>query len=191
MRRRAPTEAGGEDEQPDQWPYQRRGSVRAGAGSADASRQTMPFRQVMYSANENPLRVGVRLWNSWRGAPGPLGGAVRRMKAVSTLSAPALRVRARPDPRKHPTLMQDHQVVAWRSRRTNGWPRARRCPVRHEPSNVAHNVGAGLDVEPDGRFVEQQEARPVQQRAGDLIRRIWPPERSRTLLPARSAGRSG
>ena len=30
------------------------------------------------------------------------------------------------------------------------------------------DVGAGLDVETDGRLVEQQQARPVQQRAGDL-----------------------
>ena len=34
--------------------------------------------------------------------------------------------------------------------------------------DVAEDVGAGLDVEPDGRLVEQQQPRPMQQRARDF-----------------------
>src|SRR5262249_61750615 len=37
-----------------------------------------------------------------------------------------------------------------------------------EPADMAENVGARFDIEADGRLVEKQEARLVQQRAGDL-----------------------
>ena len=35
----------------------------------------------------------------------------------------------------------------------------------HELAHMSENIGARLDVEPDGRFVEQQQTRPMQQRA--------------------------
>src|ERR1700747_1154261 len=37
-----------------------------------------------------------------------------------------------------------------------------------EFADMAENVGPRLDVEPDGRLVEQQQSRPVQQRACNL-----------------------
>ena len=40
--------------------------------------------------------------------------------------------------------------------------------VGRKPANVIENVGARLDIEADRRFVQQQQARLMQQRAGDL-----------------------
>src|SRR5947208_15081781 len=38
----------------------------------------------------------------------------------------------------------------------------------YQLSDIAEDVGAGLDVEPDGRLVKQQQARSMQQRPRDF-----------------------
>ena len=47
-------------------------------------------------------------------------------------------------------------------------PQHRDVVLAHQPAHMLEDVGARLDVEPDGRLVEQQQARAVQQRARDL-----------------------
>ena len=40
--------------------------------------------------------------------------------------------------------------------------------VSHQLADAGEDAGARLDVQPDGRLVEQEQRRPMQQRAGDL-----------------------
>ena len=71
--------------------------------------------------------------------------------------------------REHAALVQHHHVVAGA-----GFVDEMRRPehadalLHRQPANVIENVGARLDVETDGRFVQQQQPRLVQQRAGNL-----------------------
>ena len=71
--------------------------------------------------------------------------------------------------RQHPALMQHHEVVARHDlvEQMRG-PEHADALLGDELADMAENVGARLDVEPDGRLVEQQQPRPVQQRAGDF-----------------------
>ena len=71
--------------------------------------------------------------------------------------------------REHASLMQHYEIVAGldlveQMRR----PEHADALLRHQLANVVENIGAGLYVEPDGRLVEQQQARPMQERACDF-----------------------
>ena len=71
--------------------------------------------------------------------------------------------------RQHPPLMQHHEVVAGHDlvEQMRG-PQHADALLGDELPDVAEDIGAGLDVEADGRLVEQQQARAMQQRAGDF-----------------------
>src|SRR6516162_3044200 len=79
--------------------------------------------------------------------------------------------------RQNPALMQNDKVVARLNliEKMRG-PQHADALLGDEAPNMRKDLGSGLDVEPDGRLVEQQEARPVQERP----RNLEPPH-----LPAR------
>ncbi len=62
--------------------------------------------------------------------------------------------------RKDPALMQDHEVIAG-----HDLVEQMRCPkyadalLRNQLADVVEDVGAGLDVEANGRLVKQQQPR--------------------------------
>ena len=67
---------------------------------------------------------------------------------------------------KHPALMQDHEVVAGHDFvEQMGGPEHADALLGDQLPDVVEDVGARLDVEPDGRFVEQQQTWAMQQRA--------------------------
>ena len=65
--------------------------------------------------------------------------------------------------------MQDHEVVAGNDlvEQMRG-PEHADALLGNELPDVTENIGARLDVEPDGGFIEQQQARAVQQRTRDF-----------------------
>src|SRR4051812_17560599 len=70
---------------------------------------------------------------------------------------------------KNPALVQNHQVVAgydlveqMRS------PQHADTLLGDQPPHMTEDIGARLDIEADGRLVQQQETRPVQQCACNL-----------------------
>src|SRR4051812_33752988 len=71
--------------------------------------------------------------------------------------------------RANPPQVQDHQLVARRDlvEQMRG-PEHADALFGNQPPHMTENVGARLDVEADRRLVEQQQARPVQQRPRDL-----------------------
>ena len=112
----------------------------------------MPLRQVVYSASEKPRwRVG-----DGRGAHGaalPGRAPVRRMKAELTSCAPAsARTCAHLAAGQHAALVQDHEIVARHDlvEQMRG-PQHADALLGHELPDMAEDVGARLDVEPDGR----------------------------------------
>ena len=100
----------------------------------------------------------------------PERAPVRRMKAELTSCAPAsLRTSRHLAARQHLALMQDDEIVA-RGDLVEQMRRPEHADALFgdELADMAEDIGARLDVEPDGRLVEQQQPRPVQQRARDL-----------------------
>ena len=92
------------------------------------------------------------------------------MKAELTSCAPVSAKDARHlAAREDLALMQDDEIVARHDlveqmRR----PQHADALFGDELPDMAEDIGARLDVEPDGRLIEQQQPRPVQQRARDL-----------------------
>ena len=70
---------------------------------------------------------------------------------------------------ENPALMQHHEIVAGHDlvEQMRG-PQHADALLGDQPPHMAEDIGARLDVEADGRLVEQQQTRPMQQRARDL-----------------------
>src|SRR5262245_36592062 len=98
----------------------------------------------------------------------------RRLRQPGERGADVLRSRVRRHAgngavRQHPSLVQHHHVVLLRDLvdQVRG-PQHRDAVRDHQPAHLAEDIGPRFDVEADRRLVEHEQARPVQQRAGDL-----------------------
>src|SRR5436190_2783236 len=145
----------------------RRRNVRAGEGNAAPPARR--FRSGKWRIRRRRNRPGCdgRARSSWRWAPGLRrrcgqaheGGIDLAGSGVGDdLSDLAMG--------KYPALMQDHEIVAGQDfvEQMSG-PEHADALLGDQLSDVIEDVGARLNVEPDSRFVEQQQPWAMQQRA--------------------------
>ena len=113
----------------------------------------MPLKQRAYWTIGHGLPVPVSLVKAAR-MLGRVGGARHRIDIAMGEDAP---------------LVQHHHVIAGIDLVDEmGRPQHTQAILAAQAMHVIENGLPGADIDADRRFVQQQEARPVQQRAGDL-----------------------
>src|SRR6266699_6063719 len=117
-----------------------------------------------------PYTTLFRSRGSWRGTPGLRCGSGQSHEGGVEIGrsrigndAPGLALR------QHPALMQNNEVVAECDlvEQVRG-PQYADALLGNQLPDMIEDIGAGLDVEADGRLVQQQQARAMQQGARDF-----------------------
>src|SRR5579871_6023631 len=132
----------------------------------------MPLRQMAYSESENPRRcemaIELMASNSWHQAPGSRARQPHE-GGIDVGSAGLLEHPCDLALRKDAALVQDDETIVW-----NDFVEQMGCPqhadalFRDKLTDVLEDVGTGLDVETNRRFVEQKQFWPMQKRSRNL-----------------------
>ena len=128
----------------------------------------MPRRQMRYWASRKPAPRSV--------FDGDAHSAhLRRRAGQRDEGAPHIGGTGRRDDIRHvagrhdlAAMQHDHRIVGRDLVEQMGRPQHGNAALAHQRANMAQDGGARRDVQPDRRFVQHQDARPVQQRACDL-----------------------